>query len=141
MVGIADDTYIAVFCRQLPRQHILGDIGVLEFVDKDVIVARLILGKNLGSLPKKINRFHQQVIEIQSLALGEEFPIAVINPLHHFVEVGGLDIIFWRPKTALCRRYRGEKSAGGIALGVEIKLLKAALDQVELVIIIVNDEL
>ncbi len=68
LVGVADDAHVAVFARQLLDQLVLHEVGVLELVDHDVQVARLVALPGLGAFLEKLDGLEEQVVEVERFA-------------------------------------------------------------------------
>ncbi|MBA7700299.1 hypothetical protein ES703_109010 [subsurface metagenome] len=65
------------------------------------MVAVLIPRQYLRVLAKEVDGLHQEVIEVQRLALFKELLVALVDPHHHLIEVGILDIILGSDEAAL----------------------------------------
>jgi hypothetical protein len=50
-------------------------------------VARLILGQDLRLATEEVYNSHNQVIEVQGIALGKKLLVTFIYPRHYFLEV------------------------------------------------------
>ena len=64
LIVVADAADVAAALREQPQPQILGDVGVLIFVDQHVVEALLILRKHVRVLLEQPQILKQQVAEI-----------------------------------------------------------------------------
>ena len=79
LVGVANHADILIFFGKLPRQNVLRKIRVLIFINQNVFKTLLILFQNVGISFKQLNRFKNQVVEIQRVILLQFFLIMFVN--------------------------------------------------------------
>ena len=64
LVAVADDKDVAMpFCQQI-EQRVLRHVGVLELIDKDVLIPLLIRRQHVGTFLQKQDGVHQQIVKI-----------------------------------------------------------------------------
>ena len=79
LVGVADDADVGVGRRrQQPREHVLGDVGVLELVDQDVLVAVAVALRTSGAVAQQLDRLHEDVVEVEGAVLGQQRLVALV---------------------------------------------------------------
>ena len=140
LVRVADDTQIAMGLRQLLRDRVLHDVGVLELVDHEVDVPVPVLLSDLREpIEQKID-LEQKVIEVGRRALGQELLVPLVDAEHHLVEVAlaRQSEPVHVQQLALGGRDRGKDGPRRKALGVDLHLLHAALYQGDLVRVVVD---
>jgi len=140
LVRVAHHADVAVLARQLLAQHVLDGVGVLELVHQQVVVAVLVPGQHHGMRVEQLNYLHQQVVEVQRLALGEQLLVSRVHPRHHLVEIGVFYIILRRVEMALGLGDGGEEHAGRGAFGVDVQLQQGAPGEPHLVVVVVYHE-
>ena len=76
LVGVADDTDIAVTRGPLLGEDVLGDVRVLELVDMDVQIAVGVLFEAILALVEQLHGLEQDVVEVERLVLLEQVLVA-----------------------------------------------------------------
>ena len=144
LVGVADDADVGVrWRRQQPREHVLGDVRVLELVDQDVLVALLVRLAHVCVVAQQLDRLHQDVVEVEGVVLGEHRLVALVAAGDDLLEVGLATLLRTPPgrmQLALGVRDRGEDGARRVLLRVQAVLGADALHQRHLVGVVVDDE-
>ena len=127
---------------KLPGNGVLGHVGVLELVDKEVLETGAVLLQHVRVVPKEGVGLEQQVVEVHGVVGVEQLLIPTIDvaddPLHGAVH----------PRRVVVRLYQlalgggdgGENRPWREALGVVLKLLHRLLKQLQLVLLVVDDE-
>ena len=87
LVVIADAADIAMGLRQQPQPQILGDVGILIFVDEDIAEAVLPAGQNIGMGLKQRHAMQQQIAEIDRVQCQQTVLIGAVK-LHALAIVG-----------------------------------------------------
>ena len=80
MIRIADDAKVLVTQRHRVSQHVLGVIGVLIFVDQDVLESLLQFLEHFGVIAKRVSRAKEKIVEIQCVVLVETLLILGEDP-------------------------------------------------------------
>ncbi len=65
-------------------QRILRDVGVLEFVHQDVMVAALVRFQHVGVVAEQPHGVHQQVVEVARVAVAQQLVVARVDAAHDF---------------------------------------------------------
>ena len=71
LVGVADYADVEVDARELLGDGVLGDVGVLEFVNHKMDETVLIFFRDVGLALKELVCFEQQVVEVHGGALAQ----------------------------------------------------------------------
>ena len=89
LVGVADDADVGVGRRrQQAGEHVLGDVGVLELVDQDVLVALAVALAHLRVVAQQLDRLHEDVVEVEGAVLGQQRLVALVAARDDLLEVG-----------------------------------------------------
>ena len=79
---VADHTNILVNSRQLPGNEILGYVGILKFIDHDVLKLVLVFVENIHMIAKQHVGIEQQIVEIHRIGRKASAAVFFINPAH-----------------------------------------------------------
>jgi hypothetical protein len=79
LIGIADDADVAVAKGKRVGEEILRVVGVLIFVDENVLESLLKLGEHVGMIAQRQDRAKEQVVEIQRVVLLQEILIFLVH--------------------------------------------------------------
>ena len=117
-------------------------IGVLKLINHNMHVARLILVQDFRAVAKEVRYFHNQVVEVQGIALGEKLLVALIYPRYYLLIIvaNQRTVVLRGEEPGLGRGNRRRHATRGILLGIKPYLLDAALQQAELVTRIIDNE-
>ena len=121
------------------RQAELRDVCVLELVDHQVVVPVLVALENGGTIPEQLDRSQEQVVEVQSVVLCQNFLVVPVNTGANLFEVvpGGLTSHGLRIQQHALRL--GDSRQNGTRrepLGVVVRHLQALPDGGNLVVVI-----
>jgi len=116
-------------------QLVLGEVGVLELVDQDVLVAALVLGGHIRVLLEEQHRLHQQIVKVHGVAAPQDLLVGEVDAADDLAEVGvhpvGVDLR--RQQFVLGGGDAVQQAARGEALDVDVELGGGLLDGSELV--------
>ena len=125
--------------RQLLGQPVLGDIGVLELVHHQIVVAVLVALKDHRELPKELHGSQQKVIEVHGVVLGQQLLVVAVDPSANFLKIvasslpdHGLRVL----QHALGLRNRRQHGPRRVALRVVARSLQTLLDGRHLVVVV-----
>ena len=79
LVVVADAAQIAPGLGEEPQPQILRDVGVLVFVDQDIVEASVVVGEDLGVLREQAQVVQQEVAEIDGVDGLEALLIALVE--------------------------------------------------------------
>ena len=71
LVAVTDDEDVAVFVGKFEHHVVLCGVGVLVFVDKDVLEALPVVVKNVGVVVEKFDCDSEEVIEVHGACYSE----------------------------------------------------------------------
>ena len=92
LIGIAGDAQVPVVDRERADDRVLGHVGVLIFVNQDVLEPAVELGTNVRVLLEDRDHVYQQIVEIDGrghlhaifvelVSLGDQFPFIVAGAI------------------------------------------------------------
>ena len=80
LVRIADDADVPVPQGHRVGEHILGVVGVLVFVDEQVVESLLNFLEHVRKIAKRLGGAQEQIVEIQRVVLRQQLLVLCINP-------------------------------------------------------------
>ena len=142
LVGVADDGQAAVAGGPGAGQAVLHDVGVLELVDQDVLEA-LLVARGDGRLRREqFERAAEQVVEVDGGVVVQGRLVVLEGAGDDLLEVVAGVGADGRGAEALVLGARdgAQDAAGGVGAGVDAELDERALDDGQLVGVVVDDE-
>ncbi len=123
LVRVAGDRQIGIVDRQRPGDGILGQVGVLIFVEQDKAVALVETGTDLGVIAEDRGHVQQEVVEIGGIRGGQLPLIGRVDVADHLAQhmsrprliLLGLDQVVLGPANGL------GQSLGRIAVDVDLE--------------------
>ena len=80
LVGVADHAEVLVGPGEELSEAILGDVGVLEFVNEEITVTPVILGLYLWVLLQQMGGANQQIVKVQGILPSQRLLVVTIDP-------------------------------------------------------------
>ena len=142
LVGVADDGEVAGAGGPGAGEAVLDDVGVLEFVDEDVLDALVVAGGDVRLGVEEVQGAAEEVVEVQGGVALEGVLVAGEGAGDDFLDVvaavglEGVDAEAF----VLGAGDGAEQAPGGVGLGVDGEVLEDALDDGDLVVVVVDDE-
>ena len=124
---------------QLLRQPVLGDVGVLELVHHQVVVAVLVALQHHRVFAEELHGAQQQVIEVHGVVLGQQLLVVPVDAGADFLEVIPSCLPGHRLRVlqhAFGLRYRRQNGTRRVALRIVTRPLQALLDGRHLVVVV-----
>ena len=87
LVGVADYADVEVNAGELLGDGVLGDVGVLEFVDHKVDEAVLVFFGDVGLALEELVCFEEEVVEVHGGALAQQVVVALVGADDDFFPV------------------------------------------------------
>ena len=143
LVVVADDRDVAVLRAQELEPAVLGVVGVLVLVDEDPAEGGRVAVADLLEELEQVDRADEEVVEVHRVHAVELALVLLVDVGDRLLEVGAdeLAVVLGRAELVLRVRDLGLHRAGGEALGVDVEVVEAALDQAPLVGRVVDREL
>ena len=129
---------------QQAQPQILGDVGILIFVDEDVAEAPVILVEHAGVVLEDLDRVHQQVAEIGRVQLAEPLLVRLVEQAALAVAEGAgvtLGYAVGRQRLVLPAIHEVGEGARRPALVIEVLGLDELLDEPDLVVGVEDGEI
>ena len=123
-------------------QPVLHDVRVLELVDQDVLEALLVAGGDGWLRREQFQRAAQQVVEIDRRVLAQRRLIALEAARHDLLAVVagvGAHGLGAQP-LVLGARDGAQHAPGRVVAGIDRQLFEGALDDGDLVVVVIDDE-
>ena len=142
LVGVTDHTEVAMSGGELLDQHVLGAVGVLVLVDQDVAEPLLVLGQDVGKGAEKLDRDHQQIVEVHRRRLEQALLVEAVD-VGDLLVIEALALVGERlvvDQLVLGLGDDGFHRLGREALGVELEVLEHQVDQAHRVGLVVDGE-
>ena len=142
LVGIADDTDVAVLLREHVHELVLRSVRVLVLVDQDVPEPLLVVLEHLRVIAEEPDGFADQVVEVQGAGIALPALVLRIEPSDGLlVQVGGEVGELRRAEHAVLRLPdRGRDRLRRVALRVDVHVARDAGDQPFRVAVVVDRE-
>ena len=106
LIVVANHAQVVVLAGQQPYQQVLRVIRVLVFVYRDVVVTRADLPASIVVLLKMHDRLHDQVVEVQGVALAQLALVAIVDTPDELLNVPLRLVTLRRDELVLRVRYR-----------------------------------
>ena len=143
LIVVADDREVAVLGGQELEPAVLGVVGVLVLVDHDPAEGGGVAVADLLEELEEVDRADEQVVEVHRVHAVELALVLLVDVGDGLLEVGAdeLAVVLGRAQLVLGVGDLGLHRARGEALGVDVEVVEAALDQAALVGGVVDREL
>ncbi len=143
LVVVADDREVAVLGGEQLEPAVLGVVGVLVLVDEDPAEGRGVAVADLLEELEQVDRADEQVVEVHRVHAVQLALVLLVDVGDGLLEVGAdeLAVVLGRAELVLGVGDLGLHRARGEALGVDVEVVEAALDQPPLVGRVVDREL
>ncbi len=140
LVLVADHEDIQVVRGQQLDEAVLGDVGILELVDQDVLEAPGVLFADGVVLVQQLDHPQQQVVEVDGVALAQKLVVALVDAHDHLFTVVARGDVLGHLQLVLGSRDGRVDAGRAIDFIVEVQLFKGALDQGFLIVGVHDDE-
>src|SRR5258708_23943634 len=85
LVFVADNAQITAFFGQELDDFVLDDVGVLKLVDHNVLEAALVKSKHFRNFAEQVDRYTQEIVEIQGMIALQQFVVALVDARNRFL--------------------------------------------------------
>ena len=131
LIVVADNREVAVLGREQLEPAVLGVVGVLVLVDEDPAEGRGVAVADLLEELEQVDGAEQQVVEVHRVHAVELVLVVLVDVGDRLLEEGAdhLAVVLGRAEAVLGVRDLGLDRSRGEALGVDVEVVEALLDQ------------
>ena len=142
LVLVAHGADVFLLASQQLHELVLGAVGVLVLVDKEITVAALVALAGFAGDPEQADGFKQQIVEVEGVVLAQLGLVALVNVGNALAVriLGGEVILLGIDHVVLGPGDAAENAAGGELLGVQAHAAHDLLDDGLLVVLVVDGE-
>ena len=140
LVLIAHGANVVSRPRQQPHKFILRTVGVLIFVDHDVLKTPVVVFADFGSGFQQTHGLKQEIVKIERVRLAQLFAVLLINLSHALgLRIGGLQVdLLGIEHMILGPGNMGQHGARGGLFIVDSQAAHHAFDQLLLIVLVVD---
>ena len=142
LVFIADGAHVVPGTSQRPHEFILRAVGVLIFINQNVLKSLVVILANVRGRFQQAHSFKQQVVEVQRVRSAQFFAVLLINMCDALgLRIGGIEIDLLRIEHVVLRPGDMRKHvARGQFLVINSQALHHRFRDLLLVRLVVDDE-